>query len=64
MNDVVWHATDSLASLAPTDRKFIARTNDAAQTTITFGNGARGARLPTGRENVRTAYRKGIGNRP
>ena len=62
VNDVQWHEADSLAGLAPADREFITRTDDNAKTTVIFGNGEQGARLPTGLENVRAAYRNGIGN--
>ena len=62
VNDVQWHEVDSLAGLAPTDRGFITRTDDNAKTTVIFGNGEHGARLPTGLENVRAAYRNGIGS--
>ncbi|MFL5807541.1 MAG: putative baseplate assembly protein [Roseiflexaceae bacterium] len=61
VNEVRWQEVDSLAGLAPTDRKFITRTDDAGKTSVTFGNGQRGARLPSGRENVRAEYRNGIG---
>ncbi len=61
INDVLWHETDSLASLLPTDRKFITRTDDDGKTTVIFGNGDYGARLPTGQENVKAVYRNGIG---
>jgi predicted phage baseplate assembly protein len=61
VNDVLWHETDSLADLLPTDRKFITRTDDDGKTTIIFGNGQQGARLPTGQENVKAVYRNGIG---
>lgn len=61
VNDVEWHETDSLAGLSPKDRKFITRTDDEAKTTIVFGNGREGARLPTGTENVKAIYRNGIG---
>ncbi|HWQ19544.1 MAG TPA: putative baseplate assembly protein, partial [Methanotrichaceae archaeon] len=37
-------------------------TGDDAKTTIIFGNGARGARPPTGTENIRAAYRAGMGS--
>ena len=37
------------------------RTDDDGQTTVVFGDGERGARLPTGPENVRAKYRNGIG---
>lgn len=61
VNDVKWHEADSLVALAPYNTKFITRTDDEAKTTIVFGNGERGARLPTGQENVKATYRNGIG---
>ena len=61
VNDVKWQETDSLAELKPQDRKFITKTSDEAQTSVIFGNGEQGARLPTGVENVKAVYRSGIG---
>jgi predicted phage baseplate assembly protein len=61
VNDVEWHETDSLAGLGPTDRNFITRTDDESKTTVIFGNGQRGARPPTGIENIKAVYRNGIG---
>lgn len=61
VNDVEWHEVDSLAGLAANERKFITRTDDEAKTTVVFGNGVHGARLPTGPENVKAVYRNGIG---
>jgi len=61
VNDVRWHLAESLAGLGPADRSYILRTDDGGQTTVVFGNGERGARLPTGSENVRAVYRSGIG---
>jgi hypothetical protein len=61
VNDVLWHETDSLAGLPPTDRKYITRTDDNDKTTVIFGNGQHGSRLPTGPENVTALYRNGIG---
>ncbi|HEY9422793.1 MAG TPA: putative baseplate assembly protein, partial [Thermoanaerobaculia bacterium] len=61
VNDILWHEADSLAGLRPTDRSYIVRSDDGGQTTVVFGNGERGARLPTGPENVRANYRTGIG---
>ena len=40
---------------------YITRTDDTGQTTIQFGDGVMGARLPTGQDNVRATYRKGLG---
>ena len=61
VNDVEWHEVDSLAGLAANERKFVTRTDDDAKTSVVFGNGVHGARLPTGPENVKAVYRNGIG---
>jgi hypothetical protein len=61
VNDMQWHETDSLAGLQATDRNFITKTDDEDKTTVTFGNGREGARLPTGVENIKAQYRNGIG---
>lgn len=61
VNDVQWHETDSLPALGRNDRKFITSQDDNEKTSITFGNGERGARLPTGQENIKSNYRSGIG---
>lgn len=61
VNDVKWHEADTLAGLGSKDRKFITKTDDAGKTTVIFGNGEHGARLPTGIANVKAKYRNGIG---
>lgn len=61
VNDVEWHEVGDLLPLEPTDHRFITRTNDAGQTTLIFGDGEHGARLPTGVENLQAGYRTGIG---
>jgi predicted phage baseplate assembly protein len=61
VNDVEWHETDTLAGTGPTDRIFITKTDDDAKTTVVFGNGREGSRVPTGQENVKSVYRNGIG---
>jgi predicted phage baseplate assembly protein len=61
VNDVQWHETDTLAGLGPKDRKFITKTDDDGKTSVIFGNGKQGARLPTGMANVKAKYRNGIG---
>ena len=61
VNDVRWSETDSLAGLAPTDRKLVTKTDDSDKTMVIFGNGQHGARLPTGLANIRAVYRNGIG---
>jgi hypothetical protein len=61
VNEVEWDETDTLAELKPPDRNFVTKTDDEAKTTVIFGNGKQGARLPTGVENVKAIYRSGIG---
>lgn len=61
VNDVLWHEVETLAGLGPKDRRFITTTDDDDKTTVIFGDGRSGARLPTGRENVTSVYRTGIG---
>jgi hypothetical protein len=61
VNDVQWHETGNLAGSLRTDRKFVTRTDDDGETTVIFGSGKNGARLPTGQENVKAVYRSGIG---
>ncbi|TXI18792.1 MAG: putative baseplate assembly protein [Nitrosomonas sp.] len=61
VNDVQWHETRTLAALPSTARNFITKTDDEGKTTVVFGNGREGARLPTGIENIKAEYRNGIG---
>ena len=61
VNQVTRHGVASVVESGPTDRNYIVRTDDGGQTSIVFGDGRRGARLPTGLENVTAIYRSGIG---
>jgi hypothetical protein len=61
VNDLEWHEESSLIGLTPFDRRFSTMTDESAATTVVFGNGVTGARVPTGNANVRSAYRNGIG---
>ncbi|MDQ1427387.1 MAG: hypothetical protein QOK39_863 [Acidimicrobiaceae bacterium] len=61
VNDLLWHQAPGLADMGANDRMYVTRTNDDAATTVVFGTGERGARLPTGQDNVRARYRNGIG---
>jgi predicted phage baseplate assembly protein len=61
VDGVQWHETRSLAWLGPNDRGFVSAIADDGTTTVTFGDGEHGARLPTGVQNVNAVYRSGIG---
>ena len=62
VDGLLWHEADTLAFAGPVDHMYTIRADDHDATTVIFGDGARGARLPTGAENVRAAYRTGIGS--
>ncbi|MFL4902561.1 putative baseplate assembly protein [Streptomyces sp. MMS24-I2-30] len=61
VDGVLWHEVDSLAGRGPTERVYITGTAAGGRTTVTFGDGVHGARLPSGHENVRARYRFGTG---
>jgi hypothetical protein len=61
VNDVLWKESDTLYNHGERERIFVTQTSDDGKTTVEFGDGKTGARLPTGRENITATYRKGIG---
>ena len=61
VNEVEWNEADNLLALGPTDRGFITQTDDNDQTTVIFGTGEHGMRVPTGTANVKAVYRVGTG---
>ena len=61
VNDVVWKEALSFHYLDERGQSYVARIEDDGETTIIFGDGKNGARLPTGIENVVAKYRYGIG---
>ncbi len=61
VNGIRWKEAASLPGAGARDRVYIARTDDDDVTTVQFGDGVTGERLPKGSENVTAVYRKGIG---
>jgi hypothetical protein len=61
VNDVLWESASTLYARGAKERIFSTRLNDDETTTVQFGDGVNGARLPTGAMNVRATYRKGLG---
>jgi predicted phage baseplate assembly protein len=61
VNDILWDEAVSLFGLDSNDRDYITRTDNEDKTTVQFGDGQRGLRVPTGVENVSATYRSGIG---
>ncbi|MEL7332388.1 MAG: putative baseplate assembly protein, partial [Cyanobacteria bacterium J06560_2] len=58
---VLWEEARSLYPLTPQDKRYIIRIEDDGSTHIDFGDGLRGARLPSGQENITATYRSGLG---
>ncbi|MGW8375361.1 putative baseplate assembly protein [Streptomyces sp. ODS28] len=56
-----WHEGDAPQLLGPRDRAYTTRQDAEGTTTLAFGDGEHGARLPTGAENVTADYRAGLG---
>lgn len=61
VDNIDWEEAPSLYGLDGRGRQFISKIDHQGKTTVCFGNGKSGARLPTGVENVRAEYRQGIG---
>ncbi|MDJ0716953.1 MAG: putative baseplate assembly protein [Prochloraceae cyanobacterium] len=61
VNGVLWQEVPSLYPLKPHDQSYIIRIEDDGTTSVTFGDGVKGSRLPTGLENITATYRQGIG---
>jgi predicted phage baseplate assembly protein len=59
VNDLRWHPADDPTDLGPSDRRYLVSHADSGAVTLTFGMGAR---LPSGRDNVRASYLSGIGS--
>jgi hypothetical protein len=61
VNDILWSEVPDFFGHGPNERVFTTQLDDNSRTTVIFGDGVTGARLPTGQENIKAKYRKGIG---
>jgi hypothetical protein len=61
VDDIAWKTSDTLFGAGPRDRVNTLISDEQDRTFVQFGDGLRGARLPTGVNNVRARYRKGLG---
>jgi predicted phage baseplate assembly protein len=59
--DERWTEVTSLADSGPDDHHYSASVDEDELMSIGFGDGRYGAKLPTGRDNVRVRYRIGLG---
>jgi hypothetical protein len=61
VDDIAWQQRDSLYGAARNDRAFTLVVDEQGRNVVQFGDGVNGARLPSGANNVRAKYRKGLG---
>jgi hypothetical protein len=61
VNGVQWKEQPTLAESQPDAQEHTTSLDDAGQTAVIFGDGRFGAKPPTGRDNIRARYRKGMG---
>jgi predicted phage baseplate assembly protein len=61
MDGIQWQEVSSFYGQGPNHEVYSVRQNDDQETLITFGDGRRGRRLPTGTDNVVASYRFGAG---
>lgn len=61
VDGIEWHEVPSFFEQPPDARVFVTREDDQQRTTVRFGDGELGARLPTGIDNIVATYRHGSG---
>ena len=61
VDGIRWREVPSFFGQGPDEAIYIVRHNDEEEARITFGDGRRGHRLPTGRNNIVADYRYGAG---
>ncbi len=61
VNRVAWEPTQALMKVDAHSHAYSTQTDEAGTVHVMFGDGIRGARLPTGTENVVATYRTGAG---
>jgi hypothetical protein len=61
VDGVLWTEVPFFYGHGPGERVYVTAQDDAGVTTLTFGDGITGSRLPTGTANVKATYRYGIG---
>lgn len=62
VDGTLWKNVASLYARGRREHVYTTRIEDDARATVAFGDGFEGARLPSGTQNVRARYRKGIGS--
>lgn len=61
INNVLWHEEETFLGKHSDEKIYTTKRNDDGVTTVSFGDGIEGARLPSGNNNIIANYRKGSG---
>lgn len=61
VGNIEWIERPTLFGAGPNDRVYTLHTDEQSKDWVVFGDGLRGARLPSGVNNVRASYRQGLG---
>jgi uncharacterized phage protein gp47/JayE len=61
VGDIAWQERPTLFDAAPTDRVYTLEVDEQGRDFVVFGDGIRGARLPSGISNVVARYRRDLG---
>ncbi len=61
VDGILWKEVPSFYGITEEDQVYIVRQDDESETIITFGDGERGQRVPTGKDNIVASYRFGAG---
>jgi len=61
VGDIAWSERSAMYAAGLTEHAFTVATDERGRDFVVFGDGFRGARLPSGVNNVRATYRKGLG---
>lgn len=61
VNGQLWREGPRLYGLGPDERRYVLRRDVEDKTTVLFGDGRSGGRLPSGFDNVTARYRSGLG---
>ncbi|RQP04698.1 MAG: putative baseplate assembly protein [Paracoccus sp. BP8] len=61
VNRIRWDLMEDFRAAGPQDRVWLLRIEEDGSAHVVFGDGLRGARLPTGQGNVEAVYRRGAG---
>jgi hypothetical protein len=62
VNGIAWHEQESLADMPVGSRTFFTEEDHAGVTSVNFGDGVHGSRVPTAPSNIKAVYRSGIGS--